>query len=228
MDEVPVKTVLVGNRVTAGLWRGPAMRVMGLLEHLMSYQDLQQCTLRRDLAPGVFVVAEKRFGLRTVTIYAEPGGGPEPRFLAECFANRTCALAYIIGATPVMEPNSSGRPVDISKLTEKPVPCGEPRLYSEEVYWTRDIRYTVAVCDGDGEYVLYRNVKACDYTPRCPGEMVLVMQHRTADLPQGVLEGAKNNPRAKDPFTYKLKAIEGSISILPYVPMMVKRHEYQV
>lgn len=228
MDEIPVRTVLVGDRVKAGLWRGSAMRVMGLLEHLMSYQDLQQCTLRRDLAPGVFVVADKRFDMRTVTIYAEPGGGPEPRFLAECFANRTCALAYIIGCEPIMEQNSAGRPVDISKLTEKPVPCSEPRLYNEEVYWTRDIRYNIAVCDGDGEYVLYRNVKACDYTPRCPGEMVLVMQHRTEDLPKGVLDGAKNNPMAKDPFTYKIKAIENSISILPYVPMMEKRYEYQV
>lgn len=227
MDEIPVRTVLVGDRVKAGLWRGSAMRVMGLLEHLMSYQDLQQCTLRRDLAPGVFVVADKRFDMRTVTIYAEPGGGEEPRWLVECFANRTCALAYIVSAMPIMPYNSQGNVVQIEDL-DKPAPCAEPKLYVEEVYLTRDIRYSVAVCDGDGEYVLYRNIRATDFTPRCPGEMVLVMQNRTVDLPEGVLESAKNNPMAKDPFTYKLKAIESSISILPYVPMMEKRHEYQI
>lgn len=227
MHEIPVKIVLRGDRTAANGWRRDAMRVMGILENLMSFRDLKQCKLQRVLAPGVVVVAEKQFGLRTLTIYASGGGDFEAHWLADCFANITCALAYIVGVTPVMPFNSQGEVVQIADL-EKPTPCGDPRLYPAEVYGTRYILYDVAVCDGDGEYVLYKNIFSSDATPRCPGEMVLVMQNRTTDLPEGVLEGARNNPMVKNPFTYKIRAFEKSITILPYIPDMEKRREYQV
>lgn len=224
MYEIPIKWVFRGDRNRGVLFRRRGQYLMGMLERQMSFNDLQQCMLRRFVEPDVLIECDKRFGLRTVTITVAPGAGEVRKVLHECFANTTVALAYVLDVVGVVDIGQ------VAEYVEEPIckTCIGVNAYPENYYCTMGIRYTVAVCDGKGDYLLF-NVKApsTDYTPRCPGEQVLVMQNRTNNLPETVLSVANADPyNQSQPFTQTLSGFQGeSISILPFPVNMPRIYE---
>lgn len=228
MYEVPIKYVFRGDRTAGRLHMRRGAVLMDMLQNFMSYRDLKQGVLRRYVNPDTLIECDCRFGLRTVTITVSPGVGEPRRVLLECFANTTVALAYVLDVVGVKAASSG----TVERVNE-PV-CGTcigAETYPDNYYCTRGLRYTVAVCDGKGEYVLFSPSKAAstDYTPRCPGEQVLVMQHRTSNVPRGVLAAANANPMNRfDPFTRKLAALaDECVSILPYSVSMMRAYEVE-
>ena len=225
MYKVPIKYVFHGDRHECGRHMRRGAVLMDMLEHLMSFRGLKQGVLRRAIAPNALVECDCRFGLRTVTITITPGGGMEAELLRECFANSTVALAYVLDVVGVKsvqegEPGSVDEPVCAT--------CIGAESYPLNYYCTRGIRYTLAICDGKGEYLLYKLTKGAstDYTPRCPGEQVLVMQNRTSNLPRAVLDAAVANPYGKQYWTRPLSAfLEECVSILPYTVSMPRIYE---
>lgn len=227
MREVPIKYVLKGDREAGKRFMRRGAVLMGMLEHGMSYRGLTQGVFRRYMNPDVLIECDCRFGLRTVTITVAPGAGREEvEILRDCFANSTVALAYVLDVVGVEAVAQQAG----TEWVIEPV-CGiciGAKRYPKGYYCTRGIRYTLAICDGKGEYVLYSLTKGAstDYTPRCPGDQVLVMQHRTSDLPEAVLSAANANPYEKVFFTRPLaKHPQECVSILPFPVAMPKYHE---
>lgn len=224
MGEIPVKIVIHGDKVTGGNHIGNGRRVMGMLERLMDFQGLQQGVLRRRVGPGAWVECSKQFGQRVLVINIEPGGGrPIAERIRECFANATCALGYVIEVEKVIFNDADG-------YLNEPVcqTCIAPDTYPDEYYCTKEIRYSVAVCDGKGDYLLFEHVPSTDFTPRCPEEQVVVMFNRTTDLPVELIDRANGNPWAKRPFTRALFESEVEcISILPFLVEMPKYREIE-
>ena len=62
----------------------------------MSLQRLHQCTMRKEIEPGVIVEASKIFGLRRIDIYV--GGERRPKYkeVVECPCNCVFALGWIV------------------------------------------------------------------------------------------------------------------------------------
>lgn len=228
MYEIPIKYVIRGDRKAAGLYMRRGAEMMRMLEKSMSYRDLKQSVFRRFLTPDVLVECECRFGLRTVTITAARGaGGRARRMLRDCFANTTCALAAVLEVVGV-----KAVPPDTPESVEEPVckTCIAAGTYPAAYHCTGEVRYTVAVCDGKGDYLLFAaKADATDFTPRCPGDLVLVAQRRTPNLPEEVLARANANPMDKaHPFTRALMAFPGEcLSILPYDAAMPRIREYE-
>lgn len=224
MGEIPVKIIINGDRVLGSAYIRRAKSVMAMLENFMSFRQLKQGVLRRQLAPGVFVKCDRRFGLRTAEITVAPQGAPEiTRRIIECFANATCALAYVlevVGVTPT-EPGEECRPEPVCAT------CIKPGFYPLNYYCTRGIRYHVAVCDGKGEYLLFKNIPSTDYTPWCPEEQVIVMMNRTNDLPVPVLDRANTSPRSRHAFTRDCVPFDECLSILPFLVRMPRRYEVE-
>ena len=226
MGEVPAKIVTRGDEFRARQHILDGRRVMAMLERFMDFQGLKQGVLRRMVSPGCYIECTKEFGLRTINIYFEPGEpGGKLKKIIECFANATCALGYVIEVVGVIPSE------DEETCTEEPVclTCIAPGSYPDEYYCTRDIRYNVIVCDGQGDYLLFEDVASTDFTPRCPEEQVIVMFNRTTDLPEAQRTAADSSPWAKRPFTRPLLRLEiERISILPFLANMPKRRETQL
>lgn len=212
-----------GDRAAGKRYMRRGAALMGMLENLMSFRGLEQGVLRRYLTPDVHIKCACCFGLRTVTITVQSGIGGAAVALRECFANTTVALAYVLDVVGV-----KAAPEGMECVAE-PVcrTCIAPESYPINYYCTRGIRYTVAVCDGKGEYVLFASkVPTTDYTPYCPGDQVLVMLNRTSGLPEDALAAANANPMAKEPFTRRLAALpDECVSILPYPVSMLRFYE---
>lgn len=224
MYETPIIWRYEGDAEAGRRYRRQGAALMGMTENFMSYMGLQQLVLRRRVTPDVHIECVCCFGIRTVTITTAAGAGDEARILRECFANTTVALAYVLDVVGVEAvPQTAQCAIEPVCKT-----CIAPASYPEDYYCTRGIRYTVAVCDGKGEYVLFKLSKAAstDYTPRCPGEQVLVMQNRTSDLPERVLNAANSPMNREAPFTRPLAAFAGDcLSILPYPVSMPRVRE---
>jgi len=232
MYEVPIKYVFRGDRTAGRLHMRRGAVLMDMLQNFMSYRDLKQGVLRRYVNPDTLIECDCRFGLRTVTITVSPSVAEDAvETLRECFANSTVALAYVLDVVGVRALTPEQQ--QSAECVNEPVckTCIGAASYPENYYCTKGVRYTVAVCDGKGEYVLFNLSKAAstDYTPRCPGEQVLVMQHRTSDLPAAVLAGANADPYGKRYFTRALAAFSGEcVSILPFPVAMPKYNETEV
>lgn len=232
MREVPIKYVLKGDREAGMRYMRNGSVMMGMLQNFMGFRDLKQGVFRRYVNPDVLIECDCRFGLRTVTITVAPGaGGEDVEILRDCFANSTVALAYVLDVVDVeiMTPEQQ----EWYEWVKEPVcsMCIYVQGYPRNYYCTKGIRYTLAICDGKGEYVLYTLTKGAstDYTPRCPGDQVLVMQHRTSDLPEAVLAAANADPYAKTYFTHALaKHPRECVSILPFPVAMPKYNETEV
>lgn len=227
MYEFPIIWRFKGDKHAGQRFRRLGMYMMAMLERGMSFQRLEQWVLRRWVTPDVHIECVCCFGIRTVTITVAPGAGEAVRLLRDCFANSTVALAYVLDVAGVEAVPQSQQ---TAQCVTEPVcrTCIAPESYPEDYYCTKGIRYTVAVCDGEGEYVLYGLTKAAstDYTPRCPGEQVLVMQHRTTNLPEAVLNAANANPYAKRYFTRPLASFpDECLSILPFPVSMPRVNE---
>lgn len=224
MGEIPAKIITSGNREAAKAHIGDGRRIMSMLERFMEFQGLEQGVLRRQISPGCFVECVKQFGLRTINIHVDPGwGGRSRRKEIECFANTTCALGYIIEVAGIAVNQDDG-------YLQEPVchTCIAPSTYPDGYYCTKGIRYSVVVCDGKGEYLLFEGVPSADFTPRCPEEQVIVMFNRTTDLPAALIDRANVNPWAKRPFTRALpKSGVECISILPFQVEMPKYREIE-
>ena len=100
MMEVPVKTVLHGDRYKAGFYRQHGVRLMAILERFMAFQGLAQCTMRKEIEPGVVVEAAKVFGLRRIDVFV--GGEPakQKREVADCLCNCDFALGFVVEVVP--------------------------------------------------------------------------------------------------------------------------------
>lgn len=218
-----------GDKQAGRRYRRMGQYIMDMLERGMSFRGLDQMVMRRQVTPDVRIKCSCIYGIRTVTITVTPGAGGERQALLECFANTTVALAYVLDVAGV-EPLTEEARAETEWLNE-PVcqTCIGAEGFPRNYYCTKGVRYTVAVCDGKGEYVLFTLTKAAstDYTPRCPGEQVLVMQHRTPNLPEPVLKAADANPMNKiSPFTCKLvSCADECLSILPYTVAMPRTYE---
>ena len=100
MMEVPVKTVLHGDQYKAGFYRHHGVRLMAILERFMSFQGLAQCTMRKEIEPGVVVEAAKVFGLRRIDVYI--GGEPVKKRseVVECLCNCDFAFGFVVAINP--------------------------------------------------------------------------------------------------------------------------------
>ena len=229
MYEVPIIWRYVGDKDAGRRYRRHGMYLMDMLVRGMSFRGLDQWVLRRWVTPDVHIKCSCVFGIRTVTITVSEGAGEARRVLRECFANSTVALAYVLDVVGVRGLTQAQR-AETAWVSE-PVckTCIGAETYPDAYYCTRGVRYRVAVCDGRGEYLLFNLSRAAstDYTPRCPGELVLVMQHRTPDLPEDVRTRADANPMDRGhPFTRRLVAFaDECVSILPYTVGMPRYHE---
>ena len=72
------------------------MRLMAILERFMDFQSLKQCTMRKEIEPGVVVEASKVFGLRRVDVYVGGEAGPKRREVMECLCNCDFAFGVVI------------------------------------------------------------------------------------------------------------------------------------
>lgn len=229
--EIPIKWVWRGDRTRALAHMRQGQALMAQLEQTMTFMNLRQGVLRRFVRPDVLIECDKRFGLRTVTITVTPDMPERAReLLRDCFANRTVALACVLDVVGV-EAVSGGNEVYYEFVCKT---CIGVTGYPRDYYCTRGVRYTVAVCDGKGEYLLFKTKAATtDYTPWCPGDLVLVMQHRTTNLPDEILTAASpdpnDDPYAGPPFTRTLAEFdEECVSILPWQVEMAKVREYEI
>lgn len=201
--KTPIKWVYRGDQGECFKHRRRGEALMEQLEGMMAHMDLRQGVLRRFVRPDVLIECDKRFGLRTVTITARGDARGRAREIL-----RDCFANRTVALAHVLD--------------------------VEGGYCTRGVRYTVAVCDGKGEYLLFRTKAAStDYTPWESGDQVLVMQHRTTDLPEDILTAASpdpnDDPYAGPPFTRTLaKFEEECVSILPWRVGMPKRTEYEI
>lgn len=229
MYEVPIIWRFEGDKQAGRLWMRQGAVLMDMLVNGMSFMGLDQLVLRRYVTPDVHIKCTCCFGIRTVTITVRSGVGEARKVLRECFANTTVALAYVldvVGVDALTAEEQAG-----TAWRHEPVckTCIGVSAYPKDYYCTRGIRYTVAVCDGKGEYLLFKLSKAAstDYTPRCPGELVLVAQHRTPNLPAEVLAAADKNPMDKGhPFTRRLAVFpDECVSILPYTVGLPRYNE---
>lgn len=96
MGEIPIKVVLHGPRAAASRHEHHGTRLMAILERFMSFQRLHQCTMRKEIEPGVIVEASKIFGLRRIDIYVGGEKGPKYKEVVECPCNCDFALGWIV------------------------------------------------------------------------------------------------------------------------------------
>ena len=66
----------------------------------MAFQGLAQCTMRKEIEPGVVVEAAKVFGLRRIDVFV--GGEPakQKREVADCLCNCDFALGFVVEVVP--------------------------------------------------------------------------------------------------------------------------------
>lgn len=93
--EVPVKTVIHGDGYKARFYEHHAVRLMGILERFMSFQGLSQCSMKKEIEPGVWVEAKKIFGLRTAHIHVGGNVGRHKKIIRECLCNCNFTLGFI-------------------------------------------------------------------------------------------------------------------------------------
>lgn len=96
MVEVPIKTVLHGNMYRARQQEHHGVRLMSILERFMDFQGLKQCSMRKEIEPGLVVEASKVFGLRRIDVYV--GGEPikKRREVIECLCNCDFSFGFIV------------------------------------------------------------------------------------------------------------------------------------
>lgn len=100
MFEVPIKTVLHGDKYRARWHEHHGIRLMSILERFMEFQNLKQCTMRKEIEPGLVVEASKIFGLRRIDIYV--GGEPikKKQEVADCICNCDFAFGFVVEVVP--------------------------------------------------------------------------------------------------------------------------------
>ena len=96
MGEVPVKIVRHGPTSVARRQEHHGLRLMAILERFMEFQSLKQCTMRKEIEPGVIVEASKVFGLRRIDVYVGGAAEPKKRETAECLCNCDFALGVVM------------------------------------------------------------------------------------------------------------------------------------
>ena len=100
MAEVPIKTVLHGNMYRARQQEHHGVRLITILERFMDFQGLKQCSMRKEIEPGLVVEASKVFGLRRIDVYV--GGEPvkKRREVVECLCNCDFAFGFVVAINP--------------------------------------------------------------------------------------------------------------------------------
>lgn len=195
---------------------------MLILENIMALRNLAQHSITVVPYLGAEITCSKVFGQRTVRIEAFAGGGKKEYYALECFANTTCALAYVTGVVGI-EPLTANCKPDIVCGT-----CTTVDGYPVDYYCTQGILYDTIVCGcKDAKYYVFNDVRSTDFTPRCPGDQVLVALNRTIDTPTAQLSRANANPRKKQSFAGPLSPDGSFISILPFEVDMPRRERVQ-
>lgn len=100
MVEVPIKTILHGNMYRARQQAHHGVRLMAILERFMDFQGLKQCSMRKEIEPGLVVEASKVFGLRRIDIYVGGELVKKRREVIECFCNCNFAFGFVVAVNP--------------------------------------------------------------------------------------------------------------------------------
>ena len=222
----PTVIHVAGDRDIGDRYIGVAKSRLAVLEQEMALRGLKQGVSRLRLSQRVTLRCWACFGLHGATITVAPIGGRRRRIkIPYCFANRTVALGVIVAVAGVEE-------MTPELLVEKSLPpdtecepepvcltCMIPATYPESYYCSKGIRYSVEVCAGKDNYLLFEDIPSTDFSPFCPGETVMVVLHIANETPEPVLTNAKLMPAAESlVFPKELAILSGkTFSILPFM-----------
>lgn len=168
VHKVPTKIVLIGNQVLAIRTIGYARQLMGIVENLMSFQNLSQYSLTRKTGDGCVVECWSSFGLRQITITAPSKGGKPKPYKQKCFCTSCVSLGFItkVNSMTFIEGTPCYDYVD-------PIPL-------KANFYCFDVTYSALVCAGQ-TYTIFENIKALDNMPYCVGDKVLVIPIISSD-----------------------------------------------
>ena len=95
MIEVPSKIIISGDREAGKALIGDGHRQMAILENLMSFNDLDQYSIKMSPYPGAMITCKKVFGLRTIEIVTGVPGGKERKDGQMCLCNCNFTVGFI-------------------------------------------------------------------------------------------------------------------------------------
>lgn len=151
--EVPVKIVILGDRVRGSRFIGDGHRYMAILERLMTFQGLTQYHYTVSPTPGVTIKCSKVFGLRQIVIQTKVGGKGYDIVTRTCLCNCSFTHGYI---------------------TELPDPI-------VDVYQGISIQpYNLIACCNKRFYKPYENIFASDFTKYAIDQKVILVPYYEA------------------------------------------------
>lgn len=210
--KVPRKLFISGDIEVGKTLIGRGDQQLRILESQMKHQGLKQSWRTVEFHDGTVFEVWSCFNLQQVNIYVPGGDNPKEVEESSCFANTGMAIARIIRVVDLVSVNQDDDNAVEDTVADIFIAEG---TYPDNYYCTKGIRYDVQVCNSTS-YLLYTNMKSTDYCLHKPGEIVLVIMTRVADIPDPILESNVNSPCTAPAFTNRVIGFGAeTVAIIP-------------